>query len=134
MAAEPGSNDAAVAIGSLLAGAGAGGALLTLTVLIVRGAQAGSPQDTAAVPSTGATALAMGSVGALALAAGVAFVRAREFGIRWQRVAVAAIAAFATAVPGLVAIPLDRALGPPGLVILALSCVVLAVVGWRWGR
>jgi hypothetical protein len=122
MAAEPGSNDAAVAIGSLLAGAGAGGALLTLTVLIVRGAQAGSPQDTAAVPSTGA------------LAAGVAFVRAREFGIRWQRVAVAAIAAFATAVPGLVAIPLDRALGPPGLVILALSCVVLAVVGWRWGR
>lgn len=134
MATEPGPNDVAVALGSLLTGAGAGGALLSLTVLLVRQAQVGTPAGAAPTSPSGTATLAMGSIGALVLAAGVAFARASVFGTRWQRVAVAAIAAFATVIPGLAAVPLEGALGPVGLIALAASCATLAWVGWRFGR
>ena len=135
MPTEPAPGDVATALTSLLAGIGAGGVLLALTVLAVRGAQAGSgPPAPAAGPPTGTTTLAVGSIAALTVAGGVAFARARTLGTRWQRVAVAAIAAFGTVVPGLLAMPLDRALGPRGLIVLAALSLVVAIVGWQAGR
>lgn len=134
MPAEPGPGDVATAVGSLLGGIGAGGALLAITVLVVRGAQAGSTAAPAAGPPVGTNYLAVGSVTALAVAAGVAFGLARALSARWQRVAVAAIAAFGTVVPGLLAMPLDRALGPLGLALIAAACLALVLAGWRATR
>jgi len=130
---DPGLGDVATALGSLLAGIGAGGTLLAVTVLSVRGAQASAATPDAGPPA-GATTLAVGSVAALAVAAAVAFARARALGTRWQRVALAAIAACGTVVPGLLAIPLDRTLGRAGLVSVAIACLALLMLGWRAGR
>jgi len=128
------SGDVATALGSLLAGTGTGGILLAITVLVVRRVQASAPPTAPTAEATGATTLAVGTVAALAVAAGVAFARARAFGTRWQRVAVAAIAACGTAVPGLLAVPLDRALGTAGLVVIATASIACAILGWRATR
>lgn len=134
MPRDPDPGDVATTLGALFAGIGAGGTLLAVTVLSVRGAQAGAPPVPDAGPPAGATALAVGSVAALAVAAGVAFTRAHPLGTRWQRVAVAAIAACGTVVPALLAIPLDRTLGTAGLALIAAACLALALLGWRASR
>jgi len=134
MPRDPGPGDVATALGSLLAGVGAGGTLLAVTVLSVRGAQAGTPPTPDPGPPPGASTLAVGSVAALVVAAAVAFTRAHPLGARWQRVAVAALAACGTVVPALLAIPLDRALGTAGLVLIAAACLALVLLGWRASR
>jgi len=121
-------------MGSLLAGAGFGGILIAATVLAVRSAQANGPSPPSTGTPPGATTLAVGTVASLVVAAGVAFARARALGTRWQRVGVAMIAAFGTAVPGLLAVPLDRLLGNGGLVVIATASSLCAILGWRATR
>lgn len=120
--------DGHIAFGSLLFGAGLGGAVLALNVFLVRTGQA-NPE--VAGPTTTPAFLGIGAVTAFIVAAVAAFVRARAFGMRWQRIALGVMAPTGAMFLASLAMPLDNVAGRTGIAVLVAMLVGLAFVGSR---
>ena len=130
--------DVWTALGSIVTGAGAGTAIISVTLIALRLIQ---PEVPTSDPTTGraqlppgAQLLGFGTILSLTVAVLLAFHRAHGLAGRWQRFAISALAAFATTFLAVLTMPIDRTLGVIGLTGMFGLALVMTVTGWRWTR
>lgn len=124
-----------VVFGGLGAGLGVGLGLQALATFAVRTIQAGSPPaQSLDLGSPSAMVLLTGTLIA-ALAAGVTAWRVlAPLANPWRQGVLSLVAAFASFVLAMITMPVDRMLGRPGLLALALLSLVLAWLVSRRAR
>jgi len=107
----------------MVAGAGAGGALISLVLAATRGMPRG--------PNEPFTNIALGAmVSSLAVAVGVAFIIGRRISV-WRGILVAMPAMAGTALVAVLTTVADQNLGRPGLLALAALCIGAIVFARR---
>ena len=106
-----------VAIGILI-----GSAMIAVVLWGVRTLQMSSPSESPQLGSAPGVLLVAGTFGGLLAATAVAFSLMAPIGSLYRRGALAMVSGFGTLVASLVTSPLDRGLGRPGLLLLALAC------------
>ena len=118
-----------VALGGIGAGATAGASVVTTSLIVLRylaGGAQGLSQD------AHFTIVTVGVAAGLATAFIVAYTLARAIAEPWRRAAIAGTTVFATALLGVVAVPMDMVAGAAGLT--GYLAVLLAIAWYAVGQ